>query len=102
MWFLTVTPSQTAVKAGAEPHTLRIPGNSVNDLLIGNADFRWSVLESLMEKGLLQRVEIDYRPSMYGVKGVKKIGDLYYLTVDREIASRGFATRREAWESWQR
>lgn len=97
MWIVKVTPTRDDVS----PAELKLNGNSPNVLFDGKF-FRWSVLEKLMATGQLAKVEIDYKPSLCGVRRIRKIGDLYYLTVDNVIASRGYEERGDAWASGEK
>lgn len=97
MWIVTVTPTDPN-KSSAE---LKINGNSPDALFDGKF-FRWSILEKLMESGQLAKVKIDFRPTLYGVKRIRKVDGLYYLTVDNVIASKGYEERGDAWATGER
>jgi hypothetical protein len=43
-----------------EPHVVRVYSNSPDDLF-DNREFRLPVLQRLMTKGLLEKIEIDFR-----------------------------------------
>lgn len=98
MWTVTVCAEQNGEM---KEHTVRVPGNSVEELLDGEV-LRWKVLDRLMERGILKRVKIDYKPSLYGVKRIRKIGGLYYLTVDNVVAGKGYVERGDAWASGEK
>lgn len=97
MWIVTVTPADQ----NASPAELKIDHNSPDALFDGKF-FRWSILEKLMESGQLRKVEIDFRPTLYGVKRIRKLDGKFYLTVDNVIASRGYEERGDAWAAGER
>jgi hypothetical protein len=95
MWIITLCGQDH--KGEQYEHSVRIFSNRFEDLL-ENPEFRWPMLESLMEKGSLGRVQIDFRPSLNGVRRIiKDERGLYHLTIDNVIVSRGYADRGEAW-----
>lgn len=98
MWIvkLTVQPHRAA-----EPteHEVRIASNRVGDLFV-NSEYRWDVLERLMANGTLLRIDIDFKPSLNGVKRIEKTDrGLYYLTIDRVRVGREYRERKDAWAS---
>jgi hypothetical protein len=59
MWIVKLT-AKSGLTGKRSEHLVTIRSNSVEDLLT-NDDFRWKVLERLMDKGTLLRVDVDFK-----------------------------------------
>lgn len=65
-WFVRMV-SRDGISGERREHVVRVPGDSALDFL-DNDEYRWKVLERMMDKGSLIRVDIDYRPSNGGMQ----------------------------------
>jgi UDP-galactopyranose mutase len=62
-WLVTLT-ARDQCTGEERDHTVRLAGDDVDDLLYPRyAEFKWKHLASMLERGSLRRVKIDYRAS---------------------------------------
>lgn len=103
MWLVTVK------SVDKDEHTLKIYSNSIDDLFDGK-HFRWEILNGLMEKGILEQVRIDFKPSLNGVRRIKRITVCengtkryrYIPTIDNVIVGKAYVDRQDAWAVLER
>jgi hypothetical protein len=81
-----------------DTHSVRIYSDDALDL-IDNKHFRWSMLDTLMGKGLLRRVEVSYKPNRTGVPRVRRQGKCFFFLVDDDIVSGPHDSHSQAWKA---
>jgi hypothetical protein len=59
MWLVKLTAKEGTTGKLSE-HLVTIRSNRVEDLMT-NDEFRWKILDRLMEKGTLVRVDVDFK-----------------------------------------
>lgn len=97
MWEVTLTARNPADPAELADTTVRIYSDDPRDLL-KNEHFRWATLETMMDRGSLARILVDYRPNYRGTRRIKRGDDgLFRLFVDGIQYGEGHETPEQAW-----
>ena len=94
MWIVKLTG--TDARGEEYEQGIRIPENSIHALL-ENREYRWEMIELLLARGVLRRVEIDFLPAD-GVRRIYESPDgKYYPKIGDRLVRQAYAKRGDAW-----